>query len=82
MKENTVSTIGLNGGARGRVQSDIYCHVFTSCVCCYRGKLRNSVLDWEDELLNDEMKRTELYCNKADLTLCFLADITGSFATP
>ena len=37
---------------------------------CIRGKLQDTVLDWEDELPVGEMKKAEYHSNKSDLSLC------------
>ena len=37
---------------------------------CHRGKLRDTVLDWHDELPEEDAKKAEYHSNKADLSLC------------
>ena len=37
---------------------------------CHRGKLRDTVLDWHDELPEEDAKKAEYHSNKADLALC------------
>ncbi|CAI8042504.1 NAD-dependent protein deacetylase sirtuin-6 [Geodia barretti] len=62
VRERVVPTMGLKltggrcvgGGARGRC----------------RGRLRDTVLDWEDELPVEETERAERHARCADLSLC------------
>ncbi|CAF0738812.1 unnamed protein product [Brachionus calyciflorus] len=35
-----------------------------------RGNLFDTILDWEDELPNEEMSKSELNCKKSDLIIC------------
>jgi NAD+-dependent protein deacetylase sirtuin 6 len=41
-----------------------------SCDVCTNGKLRDTLLDWEDPLPEDDFLRAEYHCSKADLMLC------------
>ena len=36
----------------------------------HRGKLRDTILDWEDELPLEDIQRAEQHSSKADLSLC------------
>lgn len=38
--------------------------------CNGRGELRDTLLDWEDPLPEDDLARAEYHCTKADLVLC------------
>jgi NAD+-dependent protein deacetylase sirtuin 6 len=40
------------------------------CDTCRRGHLRDTLLDWEDPLPEDDLERSEMHCKKADLILC------------
>lgn len=35
-----------------------------------RGKLRDTVLDWEDDLPADDLSRAEMHSTQSDLSLC------------
>jgi NAD+-dependent protein deacetylase sirtuin 6 len=40
-----------------------------NCDLC-NGDLRDTLLDWEDPLPEDDLERSEMHCKKADLILC------------
>lgn len=42
----------------------------TGRFCGCGGALRDTLLDWEDPLPEDDLERAENYCEKADLALC------------
>lgn len=48
--------------------SDQKCFKKTGKPC--RGKLRDTILDWEDQLPDYELDRAIEFCSKADLVLC------------
>ena len=48
----------------------MYIHTYIHTYINIRGKLRDTVLDWEDELPDEDMKRAKLHSSRADLSLC------------